>query len=104
MTAYANDWGFERVFERQVQALGRPNDVLIAISTSGNSPNILAAVNAARALRMQTIALTGGAGRLAASADVVISVPSSHTQHIQEVHLAIEHIICELVEEAVASD
>ena len=99
LTAFANDSGFDGVFERQVQAHGRPGDVLIGISTSGNSPNVLRAVAAARGQRMHTIALTGvGGGRLAALAETVIAVPSADTQHIQETHLAIEHLLCYLVE------
>lgn len=98
LTAFANDVGFEGVFARQVQALGKPGDVLIAISTSGNSTNVIRAVEAARAARMHTIVLTGASGRLAEMANVVISVPSAMTQYIQEAHLSIEHILCDLVE------
>lgn len=98
LTAFANDVGFEGVFERQVQALGRRGDVLIAISTSGDSENCVRAVAAARAGGLVTIALTGAAGRLSAMVDVVIAVPSDSTQHVQEAHLAIEHLLCELVE------
>jgi len=99
LTAFANDRGFEYVFERQVRALGRPGDVLIGISTSGNSVNVIRAVKAARELRMATIGLMGAGGRLAAMVDVAITVPSTDTQHIQEAHLVIEHIICDLVEQ-----
>jgi len=98
LTAFGNDSGFEGIFERQVEALGSPGDVLIAISTSGNSPNVIRAVEAARKRRMSTIALTGNVGRLSAMADVPIAVPSTDTQYIQEAHLAVEHILCELVE------
>jgi len=98
LTAFANDCGFDGVFDRQVRALGKPGDVLLGISTSGNSPNVIRAVTAARALEMRVVALTGAGGRLPALADVAISVPSADTQHIQEAHLAIEHIVCELVE------
>lgn len=98
LTAFANDCGFERVFERQVQTLGKPGDVLMGISTSGNSINVIRAMAAARAAQMRTIALTGSGGRLAAMADVTIAVPSTNTQYIQEAHLAIEHIVCEVVE------
>jgi len=98
LTAFANDCGFEGIFVRQVEALGRPGDVLIGISTSGNSPNVVRAVERAQATRMATITLTGSGGRLATLADVTIAVPSTNTQYIQEAHLAIEHIICELVE------
>ena len=98
LTAYANDYSFEGVFERQVQALGKPGDVLIGISTSGESGNIVRALRAAKAMRMRTIALTGDSGGMARIVDVAISVPSRNTQHVQEAHLAIEHIICDLVE------
>jgi phosphoheptose isomerase len=100
LTAYANDCGFEGIFTRQVQALGRPGDVLIGISTSGNSPNVIQAVELARATGMRTVSLTGSGGRLAKVADVAISVPSDDTQHIQETHLAVEHVLCMLVERA----
>jgi len=98
LTAFSNDFGYERVFERQVQAHGKPGDVLIGISTSGNSPNVLCAVEAAQGLGMKTIGLTGNGGRLASVADLAISIPSSDTQQIQETHLAVEHILCDLVE------
>ena len=102
LTAYSNDFGFEGVFERQVQALGAPGDVLIGISTSGNSRNVLLAAEAARRAGMSVIALTGSGGALGGLADVAIRVPSSNTQYIQESHLTIEHIICELIEQELA--
>jgi D-sedoheptulose 7-phosphate isomerase len=98
LTAYANDAGFEAIFERQVRALGKAGDVLIGISTSGNSANVVRAVEAARELGLRTIVLTGAGGDLPSIAELAISVPGSDTQHIQESHLAVEHIICELVE------
>jgi D-sedoheptulose 7-phosphate isomerase len=98
LTAFANDFGFEGVFERQVQALGRRGDALLAISTSGGSPNVVRAVAAARAIGMRTVALIGLGGRLKDLVDVAISVPSTSTQHIQEAHLTIEHLLCHLVE------
>jgi len=98
LTAFANDCGFEGVFERQVHALGKPGDVLIGISTSGNSTNVIRAMEAARAATMRTIVLMGSGGCLAGMADVTISVPSVSIQYIQEAHLAIEHILCDLVE------
>ena len=98
LTAFSNDCGFEGVFERQTQALGEAGDVLIGISTSGNSPNVIRAVDAARAANMHTIALTGQGGRLEGKSNIAIAVPSTNTQCIQEAHLAIEHILCELVE------
>ena len=98
LTAYANDCGFDGIFERQVEALGRPGDVLIGISTSGNSPNVIRAVRRARAEGLRSVVAGGSRGQLASLADVAISVPSADTQHIQESHLAIEHLICWLVE------
>jgi phosphoheptose isomerase len=98
LTAFGNDCGFEGIFERQIEALGSAGDILIGISTSGNSSNVIRAVEAAKKRNMHTIALTGNGGRLAATADIVIAVPSTDTQYIQEAHLAVEHILCELVE------
>jgi D-sedoheptulose 7-phosphate isomerase len=104
LTAFANDSGFDGVFERQVRALGRPGDVLMGISTSGKSRNVIRAVEAANGLKMTTIALTGRGGRLGEAASVVIAVPSADTQHIQEAHLSIEHAICDLVERGIWRD
>lgn len=98
LTAYANDYGYEGVFVRQVQALGRPGDVLLGISTSGNSQNVMRAIEAARAAGMRTVALTGAGGRIPELAEVTVQVPSTDTQQIQEVHLAVEHLICFFVE------
>lgn len=99
LTAIANDFGVEGIFARQVEALGRAGDVLIAISTSGNSPNILRAAERARAQGLAVIALTGASGgELAPVADVAIRVPSTVTAHIQECHLAIEQLLALLVE------
>lgn len=98
LTAFANDFGFDGVFERQVQALGRPGDVLLGISTSGSSINVVRAVTAARDVGMRTVALTGTAGRLKELVEVAIAVPGESIQHIQEAHLTIEHLLCHLVE------
>ena len=98
LTAFSNDCGFEGIFERQVEGLGRAGDVLIGISTSGNSRNVIRAVEAARKKKIRTIALTGNGGRLTAMVDITIAVPSADTQYIQEAHVAVEHILCELVE------
>jgi phosphoheptose isomerase len=98
LTAFSNDCGFDGIFERQIEALGNAGDVLIGISTSGNSPNVIRGIEAAGKKNMRTIVLTGNSGRLAAMADVVIAVPSSDTQYIQEAHLAVEHVVCDLVE------
>jgi D-sedoheptulose 7-phosphate isomerase len=100
LTAYANDIDFEGVFARQVEALGKPEDILLGISTSGNSKNVVRAVEAARSLKAKTIVLTGNRGRLRELADIAICVPSESTQHIQETHLAIEHLVCHFVERA----
>jgi D-sedoheptulose 7-phosphate isomerase len=100
LTAFANDCGYEGVFERQIDALGREGDVLIGISTSGSSPNVLRAVAAARRLRLRTIALVGEGGELESLVDCAIKVPSRNTHHIQESLLSLEHILCILVEQA----
>lgn len=100
LTAIANDFGFEGVFARQVEALGRPGDVLIGISTSGNSPDVLRAFEQARDQEIRTIALTGeGGGTLGPMADIAISVPSTETSHIQECHIAIGQLLAFMVEE-----
>lgn len=101
LTAYANDFDFSGVFARQVQALGQPGDVLVGISTSGNSRNVIKAVEAARDCDMRVVILCGSGGQLKNLADVAICVPSTRTQYIQEGHLAAEHIVCYLVERAI---
>lgn len=99
LTAISNDYQFELVFVRQIEALGRKGDVLLALSTSGNSPNIIKAVEYAHVAGLHSIGLTGGdGGRLAAKADLSLIVPSDNVQHIQEAHITIGHILCELVE------
>jgi D-sedoheptulose 7-phosphate isomerase len=99
LTAVANDYGYELVFSRMVEAAGRENDVLVAISTSGNSPSILNAIAAARAKNMKVIGLTGQTGgKMAAIVDLLLNVPSSDTPRIQESHILIGHILCLLVE------
>jgi len=99
LTAMGNDFGYEMVFQRQVEALGRPGDVLIAISTSGRSPNVLQAVSAAARMGLGTVGLIGdGDGPLSDLTDIAVRVPSSDTQRIQEAHIAIGHVICYLVE------
>jgi D-sedoheptulose 7-phosphate isomerase len=101
MTAIANDYGYEATFERQVRALGRQGDALVGISTSGNSPNVVNALRAARELGMLTIALTGEReGAVDAHADHRLKVPSTETPRIQEMHLAVGHMLCELIEDA----
>jgi len=102
VTAIGNDYGFDLVFSRQIEALGRPGDVAIGISTSGNSPNVIGAITVARQIGLRTIALTGcTGGKLKNAADYCISVPSSETPRIQECHILIGHIISELVEKAI---
>ena len=104
LTAIANDYGFERVFARQIEALGRPGDVAVAISTSGRSANVIAGAQQARESGMRTIALTGGAGgELAPLADICICVRSSMTARIQEGHIIAAHVICDLVEQTFSS-
>ena len=99
LTAYANDFGYEGVFARQVETLGRPGDVLISISTSGNSANVLAACKAARFADIGVVAMTGdGGGALADHCDILLEVPSSVTMHIQESHIALGHVITLAVE------
>ena len=100
LTAVANDFGFEGVFARQVEALGRGGDVLVGISTSGNSENVVRAFERARATGIRTIALTGeSGGKLGALADIEINVPSSETSHVQEAHIAVGQLIAFLVED-----
>lgn len=100
LTAVGNDYGYERIFARQVQSLGRAGDVLVGYSTSGRSPNILAAFAAARELGIVTVAFTGrsGASALAGLCDHVLAIPSDHTPRIQEAHLLLGHSLCERIE------
>ena len=104
LTAYANDFGYDGVFERQVEALGRPGDVLLAISTSGGSENVRRAVRAARSSGIVTIALVGGDGPLAEEAEHAVVIPSSVTAHVQEAMLPVEHVICHAVEREMFPD
>ena len=101
LTAIGNDFGYEQVFSRQLEGLGMPGDVLVAITTSGNSPNVLKAVEAAHARGMVVIGMTGLRGRrLIKVSDVALVSPSDQTPHIQEAHIAMGHAVCELVERA----
>lgn len=103
LTAAGNDYGFDRVFERQVQALARPDDLLIVHSTSGDSENLVRAVEAAGELDVGTAGLLArGGGRLASAVDLAIVVPTASTARAQEMHLLIGHIVCEIVDEALA--
>ena len=99
LTSWSNDHSFESVFARQVEAYGEPGAVLLGLSTSGTSRNVVAAFQQARSMQMQTIALTGeGGGTLAPLSDHLFAVPSSHTPAIQQVHLCLYHYLCEHVE------
>jgi D-sedoheptulose 7-phosphate isomerase len=103
LTAIANDYGYDVVFSRQIEALVTEKDVVIGISTSGRSPNVIGAIKAAKKKGARTIVLTGGKGgpsrgRMAEVADLVLAVPSDSTPRIQESHITIGHIVCELVE------
>lgn len=99
LTALGNDYGFEKIFQRQVEGLVNNGDVVIAISTGGNSENVLNGAKAAKEKGAKVIALTGqGGGKLREVADVLIDIPSKETPRIQEVHILVEHIICDLVE------
>ena len=102
VTAIGNDYGFDQVFSRQLEALARPGDVAIGFSTSGNSPNVLHAISTAKKMGLQTVALTGTPGgklKQAADLDHCVCVPSSETPRIQECHILIGHIVSELVEQ-----
>lgn len=104
LTAIGNDYGFENVFSRQLEGLGREGDVAIGISTSGNSPNVVKAVELAREKKIHTIVLTGeGGGKLGSLAEIKIMVPSKDTARIQEAHICVAHCICEMVEENLTS-
>lgn len=99
ITAVGNDFGFDLIFAKQVQALARPGDVLLAMSTSGNSPNVLAALRTARESGMVSIGLTGaGGGAMAEACDHLLAVPSGFTPVIQEVHITVGHLLCLLTE------
>jgi D-sedoheptulose 7-phosphate isomerase len=101
VTAIGNDYGFEILFARQLEALGGPGDVAVGLSTSGTSPNVLQGLRKARDLKLKTVGLTGGSGgKMGELCDICIRVPSTVTARIQEVHLAIGHILCGLVDEA----
>jgi len=100
LTASANDFGYEGIFERQTQALARPGDVLIGISTSGNSENVVRALRYAAAHDVRTLVLTGASGgKMTDVAEIAIRVPSAVVQHIQEAHITIGHVLCDLVEQ-----
>lgn len=103
LTAVGNDFSFDLVFAKQIEAFGRPRDMALGISTSGNSGNVIKAMEAAGKIGMRRAALTGGiqqpGGKLAACCDLLLNVPTEATPHIQECHLWVEHLLCEIVEE-----
>ena len=99
LTAVGNDYGFERLFARQIEALGQAGDVFMAISTSGTSPNVLRALEQSREMGIFTIGLCGNGGAMPPLCDYCIRVPSDVTMHIQQAHLALEHIFCMIVEQ-----
>jgi D-sedoheptulose 7-phosphate isomerase len=102
LTAIGNDYGYAEVFSRQLRGIGAKGDVLVGLSTSGDSENVLRAVAAAKEIGIQTIALTGqGGGKLAPAVDLCIAVPSAKTNEIQEMHFAIGHLMCGLVEDTI---
>ena len=104
LTAIGNDYGYEHVFAREVSAHARPGDVLLAISTSGNSPNILRAIEAARQSKVSVIGLTGETGgKMRSVCDLCLCVPTKSTPRMQEMHITIGHTICELLEERLAA-
>ncbi|MDD5348299.1 MAG: D-sedoheptulose 7-phosphate isomerase [Candidatus Omnitrophica bacterium] len=104
LTALANDYGYEIVFAKQLEAVGQKNDLVVGISTSGKAKNVAAAMRQAKKMGLKTVALTGGdGGELVKLADVSLMVPSSVTARVQEAHITIGHIICELVEQELCS-
>ena len=104
LTAWANDSGYDRVFSEQLTALARPGDLLVAISASGNSPNVVAAVDAARSCGMSVVSLSGrSGGRLAHLVDVLVNVPSDTIEVVEDAHLIVAHSLCVAVRERLAS-
>jgi D-sedoheptulose 7-phosphate isomerase len=104
LTSVGNDYGFEHIFSRQVEALCRPEDLLVGISTSGNSANVLRAIEEGRKIGAVTVAMTGeGGGKLAAICDLTLAVPARVTARVQEAHILIGHILCELIDDANAA-
>jgi D-sedoheptulose 7-phosphate isomerase len=104
VTAIGNDYGYDRVFSRQLEALARPGDVAVGISTSGNSANVIEALRRARELGVHTIALTGASGgAMAEIVDVLIAIPSDQTPRIQECHILAGQALCDAVESAIVA-
>ena len=105
ITSIGNDFSFDDIFLKQVQALGKKGDLALGISTSGNSPNVIKAIEAATEAGLHTVVLTGGSGgKLAGLAEIVINVPSDITPHIQEAHLWVEHLLCWMVDDILFGD
>lgn len=105
LTAVGNDYGFDEIFQRQVQALARPGDVVLGISTSGNSSNVLRGIVAARESGCVSVGLLGcDGGKIAPMVDLALTVPSKITAHVQETHIVMIHVLCLLIDEAFASD
>lgn len=105
ITAIGNDYGYDDIFRRQLEGLGKAGDVLIGLSTSGNSTNVIRAFELARSMDIRTVAFTGeGGGKMKALADICLTVPSTQTNHIQEMHITIGHIVCGLVEKNMAEE
>lgn len=99
LTAIGNDYGFEQVFQKQVQALGQPGDMLVGISTSGNSPNVVLALKAAREKGVTTVGMTGrGGGEMAALCDYLLDVSDRRTPLVQEIHITVGHLLCQLTD------
>jgi D-sedoheptulose 7-phosphate isomerase len=99
LTSVANDYSFKQVFARQIEALGRPGDVALGISTSGESPNVVTALQTAKAQGLKTVALTGrDGGTVGRVADIHVNVPDQNTQRVQEVHQTLIHVLCEAIE------
>ena len=100
LTSIANDYDYVNIFERQLKALAQEGDVIVAISTSGNSPNVIKAVEYAKRRKLKTISMTGAKGdKLASKTDYVFAVPSSNTPRVQETHITLGHVLCQMVEE-----
>jgi len=98
ITSISNDYAFDEVFSKQIKALGRKGDIAVGISTSGNSSNVLKAFRVAKKMNMVTIAITSEGGKMASSVDIALAVPSRSTPRIQEAHIAIGHILCDLTD------
>ncbi len=104
LTSIGNDDSFDAIFAKQVRALGRAGDVALGLSTSGNSPNVVSAIKVAREMALFTVGLTGRGGHLAAHSDLVLSVAADSTARIQETHITMGHLICDLVDRLLFSD